>query len=508
MDYDYKWAITLLLKYDTKEDLSNQVFTYIQRLIAGLVSEAAQSSLCVNIILLCDASGRQLFKAHHAAALQGTPTLYVLRYSTKLADDAFWYNKLWVVFQDVEERFEVLQTAPATEAIDSPGLTGLLKRALRDITYQSNMVVAWDHGNSFSIFKMHPPAPPSGMLGESLSSQVEAALNNPINNNWQLFVPKASPVSPPPPLGVAATVRLFNAADAPMASTTDEGPIFFDLAPQKPLALTMDELGDALRQLEKKVNVLVLANCFMCSADTLYGLRDAVEILVAAETAIPFNIFDYAQVMKARGTGQATAAEVAQRLVAQVKMSTEHWYHEGVDKGLISERIAVFALDMSHSNTDYWNELDQLCQALTQQIRQHPGAAKALVSHMDALTNLPGLIASADISLHLLDARRFFERAAYLFRTPAIYAAYTSFSATHTWMRRIADDYFIGARAADTAYACSGLSLFFPRSRTQFNCAYIRYYYNGAQQNPYRSAFAKKYGWDEFLHALFLGLPV
>ena len=461
----------------------------------------------MNIVLLGDAGSHQLFKAHSAAALQGTPTLYVLRYSTLVADDAFWADRSWVIFEGREERFEVLHTAPEAKALDSLGLTFLLKRALRDITYDSNMVVAWDHGNSFSIFKMPPPAPPSGIMSESPFLQIEAALNNPINNSWQLFVPKTSPVSPLPPLGVAHTIPVLNEADVPMASTSEEGPIFFDLAPQKPLALTMDELGDALRDLEKKVDILVLANCFMCSADTLYGLRDAAKILVAAETAIPFNLFDFAQVVKAGGSAQVTAREVSKRLIAQVKTSNERWYVDGVDRGLIRERIAIFALDMAQCTPQFWAALEQFCQVFTQHMESEGTAAEALVKRLTSLNPVTELIGSAGIKLYLCDASELFERAVYLFTDNLLLkAAYTDFVQACKWFIRNQSQYFIGAKAGESSYGCSGITVFLPRSRQTFDCPYIRHYYNGAQQNPYRSGFAKQHGWDEFLHAFFLNL--
>jgi hypothetical protein len=155
----------------------------------------------------------------------------------------------------------------------------------------------------------------------------------------------------------------------------------------------------------------------------------------------------------------------------------------------------------------FWAARQRICLVLQQQIESDSGAANELVERLTSLNPVTDLIGSAGIKLYLCDAAKLFERTEYLFTgNQQLKTANTAFVQACKWFMHDPSQYFIGAKAGESSYGCSGITVFLPRSRQTFDCPYIRHYYNGAQQNPYRSGFAKQHGWDEFLHAFFLNL--
>jgi hypothetical protein len=63
--------------------------------------------------------------------------------------------------------------------------------------------------------------------------------------------------------------------------------------------LTMDELGGAILQAlnGKKVDVMIMMNCLMMTMDTLYSLKDQTKYLVAPQSWLAFDAYDYAKII-------------------------------------------------------------------------------------------------------------------------------------------------------------------------------------------------------------------
>jgi hypothetical protein len=221
------------------------------------------------------------------------------------------------------------------------------------------LLVTWDHGYTFGIF--------NGTINKSVfdfelnSNKKHIAITNLKGAVKRLREERDQNKSLDT---VIEEFKFNNRSDEKSIEYSDE--LLKDLALSDDTdMLTPEEIAQALKKsFTKKIDVLIMMNCWMQSVDTCYALQDTVEILVAAESTMDFIGYDYIDfINEICSDSKITNTHLSSRVISQIrskykKLNTEIAFNE----------IAVSAINLSEV-TMLKNMMDNFSNSLSLAIR-------------------------------------------------------------------------------------------------------------------------------------------
>jgi len=187
------------------------------------------------------------------------------------------------------------------------------KNILQKNLAQRYIIFTWDHGNGYGIFRDEQ------QTGDNFGGQESF-------NGQKFFLPVKHNTVPVP--------EVIFPNEQPAAE--DDG------------ILTMNELAAAIREAfdGRKVALLVMMNCYMQFFDTGYALREQVEYLVAPESYIHFEGYNYTFFF--RRLAEAPD-QCAKELAACLVNSFDIKFYKEEGKGIVARaNTALFANDLSY----------------------------------------------------------------------------------------------------------------------------------------------------------------
>ncbi|MDR6941688.1 clostripain-related cysteine peptidase [Mucilaginibacter pocheonensis] len=217
----------------------------------------------------------------------------------------------------------------------------LLQSVFRDIetalVAEKNLLITWDHGSAFGIFK-------SNTFAENL--QQRTLFNSPYHKILQQITDEEhSSVQSEPILTIIKNdryPRLAKVSERTQGFTT----AMHTIMPEKTEdILTNDELGIAIKKgfSAGMVDVLIMFNCYMQNMHTCHSLKDCVNLLVAPEGLISEPGYDYTLILKAI----ANFRDINPEKIAEIAVSSMNakFIRAGLERKF--ELHAMFAVDLS-----------------------------------------------------------------------------------------------------------------------------------------------------------------
>lgn len=112
--------------------------------------------------------------------------------------------------------------------------------------------------------------------------------------------------------------------------------------------LTMEELRNALLWAfgKKKIDVLIMMNCYMQFVDTGYGLRKSVKYLVAPETAMAYNGYNYGFILQLLNSNPGLRSK---KLAKKAVSSFPSKLYLNREAGILRRKsTALYAVDLKY----------------------------------------------------------------------------------------------------------------------------------------------------------------
>lgn len=365
------------------------------------------------------------------------------------------------------------------------------------------IVFLLDHGNGFAIFG-EPDSIPSTILSKENNKvsvfdsgirtlkYYDVADENKLLNDQELADDEIK------------KHLTFNKNFKTIVSATDPV-VFYESAVVKPINLTMDELAHALDIAKFKPDVLVLANCLMLTIDTLYALRKSAKYLVATSTGFSYELFNIKSILK--DLPLKKCKDAARLFIDSVKDSESTWrpIETSADTELTRESVAIFALELAlFEKNDFWNNLKG-CIANCIKIINTSNGQRIIENTISNIFPMNLIMGNYSLPYYLIDALGFFHYLLIYAKSDLDESDYLkNIAALKKLFNHNTNMQFSGSIASKDRYRCFSATLKLPASKLQFDCRYIRLYYNGSsiiveKQNPYRSSFCRDFDWDYFL---------
>lgn len=210
-----------------------------------------------------------------------------------------------------------------------------IKKFFKDTILEKNvaeryMLFTWDHGGGYGIFRETPDDPPAPIAGRGIE-----------------LVPLQK-MNLPTPVVVSNNIQNNNLTD-------------------QENVLTMDELATAIEEAfgKKKIELVVMLNCYMQFFDTGYALRRNIKYLIAPESYIFFKGYNYEFIFrKLSQEPDLSTRKLAEYIVNSFELKLYDDFNEGITaKGT----TALFANDVTYYSrfADY---IDQLAGALQKEL--------------------------------------------------------------------------------------------------------------------------------------------
>lgn len=252
--------------------------------------------------------------------------------------------------------------------------------------------------------------------------------------------------------------------------------------------LTPEEIGKALKaSFSRKIDILLMMNCWMQSVDTCYALEDTVQTLIAAESTMDFIGYDYIDFINELCINPAISnKDLSSKIIRRIKgkykkMETEIAFNE----------IAVSAIDLS--NVDQLKKvIDNFSASLGIAIRTDIKKVDSERKKSYEFTN--EYLPKADIYFY------------YLVDILDIVTGYHSqqlilkkdFAALQAWLNRFLLESTIGGNFSKETTA---LSMYFPDNREYIqNSTYYYKFYDPKGPLRTRKRFALDSHWSNFLN--------
>lgn len=172
---------------------------------------------------------------------------------------------------------------------DSNVLAGIFTTVKQIVAEETRfMIVTWDHGYSFGIF--------SGLIDNTVFDFEKNSVNqhNIVTNLKSCLIKVNKERQSDISLDYAIEqFKTNNKNNAEFAGYSND--LLKDLALSDDTdMLTPEEINRALKlSFTKKVDILIMMNCWMQSVDTCYAIADTVDNIIAAESTIDFIGYDY-----------------------------------------------------------------------------------------------------------------------------------------------------------------------------------------------------------------------
>lgn len=220
-----------------------------------------------------------------------------------------------------ERKISTLLYDELAEAAENIGSAGFLAKMLdimkKNCDADRYMLFTWDHGAGFGIFNYEPKGPGipfknkryfDSVFFESLNSpqykspfKITPFLNGELTEEDEAEENKVEVISTKRFVTNNAKKVLIGTEESFAISSYNYNKLLsysadYDLEDDEITdMLTMDELNKAIAAVfkDKKISVLVMMNCWMQMIETGFAFRDTVDILVAPETTLMFNAYNY-----------------------------------------------------------------------------------------------------------------------------------------------------------------------------------------------------------------------
>jgi len=316
------------------------------------------------------------------------------------------------------KRFQVLkQLSPKKGLAKVEDVTPVLKYLRSLYEYEHVILTTWDHGSGFAFFADPDPLP----------------IVNPVKTTGK----KTAPPAKRPRTPKLSTLR----ARLQRRSWLEE---------YQPEGLTMISLRAAIFQSFGTIDVIFMRNCYMQLFDTGMLMRDVADYLVACESTMYFEAYDYTIWLKAmlKAGKKLTDEKVAATAIlgfTKAKVVPEH----RID-------TAIFGLDLSFFAAIN-DAMNRMIRQLILGMKKHKHEFKDYRSEMIEVqaVDWPG----ADFQL--VDAKHWFQLAKRSMKGNKKYQeAWRDFLDLHK--RMVGDRAFIGSLLQESGYSESGFSIYFP----------------------------------------------
>ena len=258
---------------------------------------------------------------------------------------------------------------------DEKTLIKILRKINESYAAERDILFTWDHGVGFGIFSMDP--------NEHFSQDGVDWLN------------EGNHDSNPPPNPPRFEVISSNDEDLkfnqiwladPGATMSTEENFHTDMefrefvATRKNLSmLTNDELAKAIAYgyPKGKVDIIIMMNCWMMLADTIYSLKEATSVLIASQSTQWWAGYDYKGIINLICNDQETTGDIIGKISRYVLESVRSNYIQNKYGQYIRE-LSFLAVDLRDKKdvTDFYKNFLSLADKLKEQIKQSFQAIK------------------------------------------------------------------------------------------------------------------------------------
>lgn len=314
-----KWTVIYLVKATSLTDVA--MGTMLNQLKASELSEDIAVVLCISAPLSSISKYLQV-PSDGGDVDRKTTCYYEMRVNnnTNEADDS---------------EFRFLYEARDFNIKDAPSVAKYFKNlVLSEYPANRYMLLTWDHGSTFGIFK-------DGILNVNDTG----LLNQSITMDAR-FLRQARTIQ-------SDQVRLEQTIDPVQKAINTLAVTPFDM-------LTMDELKDAIEIgfAGRKIDVLVMLNCWMQFFDTGLTLSQHVDYLIAPETGMDFSGYNYRAIFKLLSSQPDVSPQgLASFIVTSFKEKAD------ADPLGADNQTALFAISLKYYTT-LAQLISQICEAL------------------------------------------------------------------------------------------------------------------------------------------------
>jgi Clostripain family len=382
-----------------------------------------------------------------------------------------------------DRRLQVLEELPSGKSLtEADDVVHIFRTIRKHYEYEHVLLTTWDHGSGFAIFA--EPDKPAIVAHNPAIAGKAVIVRHPIHN--------------------VAVHRLFRLSamqkGLPVLRKKDTLAKYRRLLEKPgwisvPYGLTMDKLRSAILAGFGKVDVLFMRNCFMQTFDTGFILHDVVDYLVACESIMWFEAYDYSIWLKALEHASAPLTEqgvAATAILGFTQAKVDPFYETDT---------ALFGNDLS-----FYPALNYTMDLMIRELIFYAKGNKGKL--LECRRKITDIVRRDDqrSGFQLVDARYWFEKvgAELLADNAAYQDALKDFLVLHK--RTVGGRLFVGRLLRGNCYDESGFSLYFPAyaENVEYSFSFYAMYY--ALHSPFRSEFTRSSLWDEFIGYLFLNL--
>lgn len=343
------------------------------------------------------------------------------------------------------------------------------------------IVVTWDHGFAFGIF--------NGNIGnqvfdfEKNSDQNHLVVTNLKSGLKRLREEKSNDKS------LDTVIEEFKSNNFINEKLSEYSTAFL-----KELALsddtdmlTPEEISLAIKNSAlKKIDVLIMMNCWMQSVETCYALQNTVEIIIAAESTIDFIGYDYIDfINKICSNPEISSHDLSVRVIDKIKGK-----YKKLNTEIAFKEIAVSAIDLLEINelkTTVDNLSDKLGIAIRTDLDDVSKIRKSTYELTHAYLPHAGILFYYFVDIFDVMAR---------FNSIHLIAP-KDFNDLKIWFDKFLLSNTIGGNFTNNTL---GLSIYFPNNKgyIQSSTYYYKFYYPKGPKKS-RKKFALDSSWANFI---------
>ncbi len=246
-----------------------------------------------------------------------------------------------LVYNDVRGKKELILTKEYGKInLGDPGTLADIFQFVNNTVAEKTrfMLITWDHGYSFGIF--NAAIDKEVFDFERNNNKAHLTITNLEGGMKKINENRTSDKS------IESTIEEFKKNNSPNEELSGySNELLRELATTDDTdMLTPEEIAIALKSsFSKKIDVLIMMNCWMQSVDTCYALENTVQNLVAAESTMDFIGYDYIDFINELCKNPAISnKDLSSKIIRRIKdkykkMRTEIAFNE----------IAVSAIDLS-----------------------------------------------------------------------------------------------------------------------------------------------------------------
>lgn len=348
---------------------------------------------------------------------------------------------------------------------DKEGIIALLRTAGIDRSENRKyLIFTWDHGSVYGVYgKNNIPEETPGIEKNMEFSAL--LLNSKLNNDIRKSVKKNN-------------LRI------------EEVPKIEKLLPDiTPEILTVSELHDALYEElgDKKIEALIMTNCWMQAFDTGFELAESVEYLIAPETLILMTGYNYKAILEYIAAKPDTRSkEIAQIAITSYKEKSMKIANPGLRQIALND-VVISAVDLKYFN-DIAVILDKMAKILKLRISTDFQSIKQVREQTTPIS---------DWGYRMIDPYHFLNNISPVLADEVYNEYLRQFNIIH---RRAVVALFIGELyAREGKYKCAnpnGFTVYFPLYLNELNTI-LSNFLTQTGSNP--NQFAVRTSWDDFI---------